>query len=129
MSDVDVCATESPLVHVTVVPTATVRSSGANARLPSVDAPDGIVTDDEAAPVAGCVDGDGAASDDESELPHAIVKIKTVETTAKRIDNIRTSARYDASQRTAFHHIEDCRNTKRRTILESDCGCRISSRR
>ena len=92
-SDVDVWATASLFVHVTVVPTAIARSSGANARLPRVDAPEGIVTEDEEPPTAGLggVDGDGAAGDDDDELPHAIVKARTDPTRVKRIDNIRTS--------------------------------------
>jgi len=56
-SDVDVWATESVFVHVTVVPASTVRSSGAKADVPSTEAPPGIVTDEdgplEAADVAG----------------------------------------------------------------------------
>src|SRR5262245_41470465 len=121
MSDVDVCATESPFVHVTVVPTAIARSSGTNARLPSVDAPDGIATEDEGAPITGVggVDADGAAGDDEDELPHAIVKARTDATRVKRIDTIRTSIGYDAPLRMSFHHVDDFRNAKGRTILES----------
>ena len=46
-SDVDVCATVSAFIHVTVVPTATFASAGMNAPRPSTDAPTGIVMDDE----------------------------------------------------------------------------------
>jgi hypothetical protein len=49
---VDVWATESVFVQVTVVPALTVRSVGLNPPRPSVDAPTGIVTD-EADPAGG----------------------------------------------------------------------------
>jgi hypothetical protein len=95
ISDVDVCATESLLVHVTVVPAATLKSSGANARLPSTSAPVGMVTAAEAPPADGGGDGDGDgdgdAGDDEYELPHAIENARTVEIRASRSVNIRTS--------------------------------------
>jgi hypothetical protein len=66
-SDVDVCATLSAFIHVTVVPTATVRSEGLNALRPRVDAPIGIVTDDDG-PLgegvgAGTGDGEGAGDE------------------------------------------------------------------
>lgn len=71
-SDVEVCATESVFFHVTVVPTATSRSSGANACVPSTEAPIGIVTADADPPAvagdedgAGEGDGDGEGADDE----------------------------------------------------------------
>ena len=63
VSDVDVCDSESVFVHVTVVPSGTLSSSGANALLPSDSAPRGIETDDEGPDVGegtadGPVDGD-----------------------------------------------------------------------
>jgi hypothetical protein len=95
VSDVDVCATESLLVHVTVVPVAIARSSGAKARLPSACAPDGIVTEVGGPPGAGAGDGDGVgdgdAGDDEYELPHAMDIARALTTTASRIVSIRTS--------------------------------------
>ena len=47
------------MVHVTVSPTATSTSSGENARLARVAAPDGMVTADAGPPVDGDGDGDG----------------------------------------------------------------------
>jgi len=64
---VDVCATESPFVHVTVVPTATLSSSGENALFPSDWAPTGIATDEDV-PLGdgdGVGDGDGAVDGDD----------------------------------------------------------------
>ncbi len=60
--DVEVCETESPFVQMTVVPTATVSSSGENALFPSDSAPTGIATDDDDPPGdgEGVGDGDGA---------------------------------------------------------------------
>jgi hypothetical protein len=57
--DVDVWATESVFVHVTVVPAATVMSSGEKARFPSADAPAGLTIDDEDPPAGGVGDGSG----------------------------------------------------------------------
>lgn len=57
--EVEVWATESVFIHVTVAPTATFTSSGLNARFPSVEAPVGIVTDDEDGPGAGAGAGEG----------------------------------------------------------------------
>jgi hypothetical protein len=74
---VDVCATESVFIQVTVVPTVTFRSSGAKALFPRIDAPLGMVTaatvvdepsggtDDGDGDGAGEGDGDGAGVDDE----------------------------------------------------------------
>jgi hypothetical protein len=70
---VDVCATVSLFIHVTVVPTATFRSAGLNAPRPSTDAPTGMLTDDEAPPGGapgeglgdGVGDGDGDGVGDE----------------------------------------------------------------
>jgi hypothetical protein len=50
LSEVDVWATESEFVHVTVVPIATLTSSGIKALLPSDDAPAGMTTDEEFPP-------------------------------------------------------------------------------
>jgi hypothetical protein len=46
-------------VHVTVVPTAMARSSGAYALFPSDEAPTGIAIDDGAPPAEGAGDGIG----------------------------------------------------------------------
>ena len=66
-SDVDVWETASVFIHVTVAPAATLTSSGAKALFPSVDAPIGIVTDDDGVPGAGAGAGvgDGDAGGDE----------------------------------------------------------------
>jgi len=64
-SDVDVWATESVFVHVTVSPTATSSSSGENARLAKVAAPDGMVTADDGPPGVGEGDGEGEVGVDE----------------------------------------------------------------
>ncbi len=69
-SDVDVCEMESVFVHSTIVPTATVRSSGAKARFPRNSAPMGIVTDDDEPSGAGV----GAVGDGES--PHATASMQ-----------------------------------------------------
>jgi hypothetical protein len=61
-SDVEVWATESVFVQVTVVPAATSRSSGVKALFPSVDAPTGIATDDDDPPGAGEGDSAGAGA-------------------------------------------------------------------
>ena len=58
--DVEVCETESPFVHMTVVPMVTFSSSGENALFPSDSAPTGIATDDDDPPGDGGGDGDGA---------------------------------------------------------------------
>jgi hypothetical protein len=60
-----VCAIESVFFQVTVVPTVTFRSSGANAWFPSVEAPIGmLIADDEPSVAAGDDVGDG---DEEGE--------------------------------------------------------------
>jgi len=59
-SDVEVWAMESVFVHVTVVPDAMFRSSGAKALFPSVDAPTGMTTDDDDPSGAG----EGASAGD-----------------------------------------------------------------
>jgi hypothetical protein len=112
---VDVCATESVFAHVTVVPTPIVRSSGAKARLPSDDAPDGIDTEEDGPPGVGGVDGDGAAGDGEDELPHAMVNTRRDATTGTRIENIRTSRVMTppAQQRFAMWSISETRKEMR----------------
>jgi len=85
--DVDVCGTESVLVHVTVVPTATSARSGLKAVLVNAAAPIGIDTDD--AGPDGVGDGSGEGEDgDEDPLPHAIVNISSIETRQMRIDDM-----------------------------------------
>jgi hypothetical protein len=86
-----VCETESVFVHVTVVPTATLTSSGVYAAFPNVLAPTGIDTDDDGPPGVGDGVGDGALGGDEESPPQAIADIKTAEITARRNDNIRSS--------------------------------------
>jgi hypothetical protein len=65
--DVDVCATESVFVHVTVVPAATSRPSGLKARFPRVDAPLGMLmgVDDPDGVGTGVGEGDGDGDGDE----------------------------------------------------------------
>ena len=58
-SPVDVCAMESVLVQVTVVPTAMSRLAGLKARFPRVDAPVGIEIDDPDTTGVGTGVGDG----------------------------------------------------------------------
>jgi len=60
--EVDVCATESVFVHVTVVPAAISRSSGMNARLPNTSAPVGMLIVDDELPGVGAGVGDGAGA-------------------------------------------------------------------
>jgi hypothetical protein len=79
--DVLVCATASSFVHLTVVPGATVRGLGLNARAPSVEAPTAI--DTATVPVAGAGDGAadgvvGAVGVDEFPPPHATMKMETI---------------------------------------------------
>ena len=111
MSDVEVCATESVFVHVTVVPTVTFSSSGTKARLPRVEAPTGMETEETGASGGGAGAGAGAgagsgagagvgagagagdgAGDGESgnvELPpHAIENMRAADTRVRRADNI-----------------------------------------
>jgi len=61
--DVDVCATESVFVHVTVVPASISRVSGANARFPNISAPTGMLTVDDAPPGVGVGTGVGDGVD------------------------------------------------------------------
>lgn len=62
MSDVEVCATESVFVHVTVVPTVTFSSSGTKARLPRVEAPTGMDTEETGNSGGGAGAGAGAGA-------------------------------------------------------------------
>jgi hypothetical protein len=62
MSDVEVCATESVFVHVTVVPTVTFSSSGTKARLPRVEAPTGMETEETGASGGGAGAGAGTGA-------------------------------------------------------------------
>ena len=80
-------------VHVTVVPTATLSSSGTKALFPSDAAPAGIATDDGGPSVVGVGDGvgDGDTESDELLPPHAIAKIKTAETIPRPRDNTETN--------------------------------------
>ena len=57
--DVEVCATVSEFIQVTVVPAAMSRSAGVNALFPNTSAPRTIVTDAEGAPGVGVGDGEG----------------------------------------------------------------------
>ena len=84
-SDVVVCAVESVLVHVTVVPTATSRSAGLNALFPSVEAPTGIVMAVEPAGVGDGV-GDGVGTGDGAEYPppHALANSARADTNTRR---------------------------------------------
>ena len=63
-SEVDVWSTESTFVHVTVVPAATSRLSGAKALFPSKAAPTGIATEDDGPPGTGAGDGAGEVGDE-----------------------------------------------------------------
>jgi hypothetical protein len=92
-----VCDTESVFIHVTVVPAVTFTVAGLNARSPSVDAPVGIVTDDDdgAGVGAGGGVGDGigdGAVEGEEVPPQAPASMRTVDRTAIRDDNIESSA-------------------------------------
>jgi len=70
-SDVDVCATPSVFVHVTVAPTATSARSGAKAVLVNVLALTGIVTVEDAVPGVetgpGAGDGAGVGEGEDDE--------------------------------------------------------------
>ena len=83
----------SVFIHVTVVPAAMLRSSGANALSPNVEAPTGIVTDDELPPGVGAGDGVGDGEGDGDEglelpLPQPIAHIKMADNVKKRTDNM-----------------------------------------
>src|SRR5712671_2542990 len=90
-SDVEVWETESVFVHVTVVPTATLRSSGAKALFPSEAAPTAIATDDAGPSGVGVGDGtgDGAVEGVEPPPPQATASIRIAVTTAGRHEHIR----------------------------------------
>jgi hypothetical protein len=94
VSDVEVWEIESVFVHVTVVPTATFSSSGMKALFPSDSAPTGIATDDDETPGVGVGNGigDGAVEGDEEPPPQAIANIMIDRATARRNENIRSSA-------------------------------------
>jgi hypothetical protein len=81
---VDVCGTESALVHVTVVPTARSATSGLKAVVVNAAAPIGIDTDDDGPDGVGEGEGVGVGAVDEYPLPHAIVNINSTDTTHKR---------------------------------------------
>jgi len=87
-SDVEVCESRSPFVHVTVVPTSTLRSGGAKALPPRNSAPTGIVIDDEGPAGEGAAEGVGDVGEDESPLPQAAANNRTTEMRAKRTDDI-----------------------------------------
>jgi len=87
-SDVVVCAVESVFVQVTIVPTGTSSWDGLNARLPSVDAPTGIVIAVDEPTGAG--DGDGVGTGDGAEYPppHALASSAIADTNTRRGVNI-----------------------------------------
>jgi len=113
VSDVDVCATTSVLVHVTVEPTGTLKSSGLKARLPRVSAPMGIETDVDGPPVGlgdGDGDGDGTGEGAEAEYPpHAPVISTNADTSTRRDENMKTSVfyKYRQTQRNHFGELDD----------------------
>src|SRR4051812_10149168 len=82
-SEVEVCATESVLVHVTVVPATTSSWSGMNALLPSVSAPEGIDTVDHDPDTTG-VDEDYGATGSDELLPQAVTNITSAAATRTR---------------------------------------------
>ena len=93
--DVDVCATESVFIHVTVVPAAISRLSGVNARFPNTSAPIGIVTVDDGPPVAGGGVGEGfgeGEDGDEVSPPQATARRAIPAARAKRRKNMMASA-------------------------------------
>ena len=92
-SDVDVCETESVLVHETVVPTSTSATSGLKALVVNAAAPLGIDTDDDGPDGVGEGEGVGVgvgagADGDEYPLPHAVANISSTDTTLKRNDDM-----------------------------------------
>src|SRR5262245_65854370 len=88
-SDVEVWATASLFVHVTVVPTATSTASGLNALFPSVDAPVGILTGVPEPETTGAGVGVGAVV--ESLLPQAVASKARADTRTTRDENMKTS--------------------------------------
>lgn len=107
------CATTSVLVHVTVEPTGTLKSSGLKARLPRVSAPMGIETDVDGPPVGpgdGDGDGDGTGEGAEAEYPpHAPVISTNADTSTRRDENMKTSVfyKYRQTRRNHFGELED----------------------
>jgi hypothetical protein len=93
-SDVDVCATESVFIQVTVAPAATSSSSGWNARSPSDCALEGIATDDDEPVTTGVGDvtGDDPTESDEL-LPQAQAHRASNDMMTRRSENICTSRR------------------------------------
>jgi hypothetical protein len=87
LSEVVVCSTPSPFVHVTVDPTATVTSSGEYARLPSVSAPRGMPTVDADPAGVGPVDGD-VGVDGVEDPPHAAAEQRNAERRTIRNEDI-----------------------------------------
>src|SRR5262245_1875428 len=87
--EVEVWATESLFVQVTVVPTATSTASGLNALFPSVDAPLGILTGVPEPAMTGAGVGVGAVV--ESLLPQAVASNASADTRTTRDDNMKTS--------------------------------------
>jgi hypothetical protein len=91
--DVDVCAIESVLVQVIVVPTATSATSGLKALVVSPAAPIGIETDDDGPDDVG--EGEGGVGPgvgevvDEYPPLHATANVRGSETTNKRKDDMR----------------------------------------
>jgi hypothetical protein len=90
--DVEVCEVESVFIQVTVVPTATVKSSGLKAVFVNKAAPAGIDTDADVPAGAGAGDGVGAGGGDgvgavDAE-PQARANIRRLETTARRSEYI-----------------------------------------
>jgi len=109
-SDVVVCAVESVFVQVTVVPTGTSSWDGLNARLPSVDAPTGIVIAVDEPTGAG--DGDGVGTGDGAEYPppHALATSTTADTNKRRGVNIvpliQSLASTGANSRASVPHVQ-----------------------
>ena len=85
--DVDVCGTESVLVHVIVVPTPTSATLGLKPRAANAAAPTGIDTDDDGPDGVGEGEGAGVGEAVE-EPPHAIVNISSIDATYTRNDDI-----------------------------------------
>src|SRR5262245_53872358 len=90
--DVDVCATESVFVHVTVVPAAISRLSGVNARFPSTSAPIGMLIAVDDPPGVGTGVGVAGMDGDEESLPQATASTESAAATVRRIENMMASA-------------------------------------
>ena len=90
--DVDVWLTESVFVHVTVVPAATSRLSGVNARFPRTSAPIGMLTVDDVPPGVGAGAGVGEGLDgDELSLPQASAPSESARASMSRMRTIASS--------------------------------------